>query len=757
MENTLPVEVERKEMVLEEEEEEPLHFPKVPYPKQLKYSKTILSYMKDTSSNKKDVLVAVLATGSGKTIGYIVPLLEMVKNGDKGIICSRTHRQIRAISDTIKEMWPNNLRCMALGSRKFLCPMTVSNKDFDENCEMLKRIGRCQYYKNTPKNPVPEKGGWVMDIEDIFDKYKESNQCPFYMARRLARHVDILLTPFNYIMSPSIRQNIGLDDVLAEDGHKVNIVIDECGNAINAFTGPMSVSMTETKINNSISGLEKFCRKTFSKFAKSVFNVSIIKGKKLLYTYILVLYTTKIKSKPKEKMSVTEIMKINMNPQKRINIHVLKKCVAMAGLKSSEIKHIKKYVEPAVRWMNDPRNKINAAKVKECISVMEWLVYMKGATQGTKESKSLDGKMASVFLSKFVNLDIPSWFDKKLYKDVDVISINRFAAASELAYDNVDEVFVEFEVPRFIFEYTKNKFTISLKWKTPRRGLKLMLDKKPKSVILTSGSFYEEDILKRLFHGITIDYKTFGQVEALKNNIKVCFANSLDRVPMNFSYKERNGSRIKEKLKLVIDKVYNCNIRGGCVIFFQSYPYMRLVMKSIGVLKSDSIVAKEYGRKVFVDTGKTSAAFKRFSKLAKAKKTAIYLSVSRGKYSEGENFVDSMCRLVIIVGSPFANTRTPQITHMKSYFNNMYAGFGSNLYLYDMVFSVIQMCGRVVRGAKDWGGVLILSNRIVGFEKRFPKWLQDRFFHINKLYDMDNLLEFCEKGYEARKRKINLL
>lgn len=71
----------------------------------------------------------------------------------------------------------------------------------------------CPYYNERNKKtlssfPAAEKYGLgpVWDIEDLVAIGKDQGACPYFAARSLMEHADIIFCPYNYILDPDIRE-----------------------------------------------------------------------------------------------------------------------------------------------------------------------------------------------------------------------------------------------------------------------------------------------------------------------------------------------------------------------------------------------------------------------------------------------------------------------------------------------------------------------------------------------------------------------
>ena len=118
------------------------------------------------------------------------------------------------------------------------------------------------------------------------------------------------------------------------------------------------------------------------------------------------------------------------------------------------------------------------------------------------------------------------------------------------------------------------------------------------------------------------------------------------------------------------------------------------------------------------------------------KRGAIMFAVCRGKVSEGLDFADSLCRLVICIGIPFPPLKDPQIEQKRKFLNNKsqkasQAGLepsitGTQWYEQAAYRAINQGIGRAIRHKNDWGSVAFLDERFCdkSTTRMLPRWLQ---------------------------------
>lgn len=99
--------------------------------------------------------------------------------------------------------------------------------------------------------------------------------------------------------------------------------------------------------------------------------------------------------------------------------------------------------------------------------------------------------------------------------------------------------------------------------------------------------------------------------------------------------------------------------------------------------------------------------------MREAKCNGAYLfTVMRGKFSEGIDFKDDLCRAMIVVGVPFP-PQSVEVQDKQRYINNQkeQAITARDWYVMEAVKAVNQAIGRVIRHMGDFGGVFLVDRR----------------------------------------------
>ena len=223
--------------------------------------------------------------GTGKSISVLTAYFA-AKEADSSIgrllVLTRTKNQLEIYSRELKNIKENSkIKFVAsiFKSKKEMCPHAledpnlkdVSYRDFLQYCKGLKSGvfgGSCKYYDRTYSN-----GGWrpswltrntiekirrigpVMP-DDVYALCRRIGLCPYEVTRILARHSDIIIGNYNYILIEAVRgSTLGRAGVRIKD---VNCVFDEAHSLPYYASGILSDELSLRSVRRAIRETERF-------------------------------------------------------------------------------------------------------------------------------------------------------------------------------------------------------------------------------------------------------------------------------------------------------------------------------------------------------------------------------------------------------------------------------------------------------------------------------------------------------------------
>ena len=212
------------------------------------------------------------ATGSGKTVAALAPLIEHAEGADHRILyLVRTHAQeIQVLSEVrvISHRLDHPVMALGLQGRQRRCFLLeglaemrgATAEEHGKLCVDRRRATEKAFGEGLPMVPSPElPGSGPLDLTDLdgcayyarvlqadletlterfaqrlpspheFEQYcREENLCPYELSKRLARHARVVTAPYAFFFHPRIR--VALLGWLGVDLSRIDLVIDEAHN-----------------------------------------------------------------------------------------------------------------------------------------------------------------------------------------------------------------------------------------------------------------------------------------------------------------------------------------------------------------------------------------------------------------------------------------------------------------------------------------------------------------------------------------------
>jgi DNA excision repair protein ERCC-2 len=131
---------------------------------------------------------------------------------------------------------------------------------------------------------------------------------------------------------------------------------------------------------------------------------------------------------------------------------------------------------------------------------------------------------------------------------------------------------------------------------------------------------------------------------------------------------------------------------------------------------------------VFIETKdviETTLALDNYRKACDSGRGAVFLSVARGKVSEGINFDRHYGRAVIMFGVPFQYSLSHVLRARLEYLHTLFQIRQQDFLNFDAMRQVSQCVGRVIRSKTDYGLMVCADRRYCRYDKRskLPKWI----------------------------------
>lgn len=663
-------------------------FPYPPYPSQLDFCTKLHSCLVNSLSG-----IFQSPTGTGKTLSLILAALQWVhtavasdvyntENREKwafggdfediepisGLIyeprvvfCMRTHTQISQFIKEIRLTTVDQSNILALAAKKRLCihPESANHSDISEFCSNINKSPSKCPYKADFSSLTDQILTSVMDIEDLKVAGKVCGQCPYYAMRAGIPHSKVIIAPYQYILSRSIREKVPLAN---ED---TAIIIDEAHNVIDTV---LMCNSTERKITT-LDKINEF-------LAKMIENARNLQGN--LMENLEDVERNEIET---EKNTIFE----DLESAKKV-IEAVKKAIFSTNMGNNSSFCYFPTDFLSICDLN-PSNLLDLSQRLRNYTWEFWRVSLPISNSSEK----------TVFLS-------PSSLEK-LLNSLDLIA--------NLSFDP--------ENHRLILYKKDGKITkITHLLVNPIKEFESIL-KTSKSVILTGGTLDPKDEFVRLFSSLPANKVViydFDHVVPETSLLLSIITHSNVKKMMKLDYcgcrKEENLIAICEIIEKICEIVPN-----GVVCFFPSFDFLRHFWN----FSSQSGFQSHFLQLKIVIFDDHLSAFSDYQRASLTPRGALLFTVVRGSLSEGINFKHEIGRCVVVIGQPYPNTHDADVQAKMDFWDRDNGEVTGRVYLVNSCFKAVNQCvGRVVRDREDYAVAVLVDGRYRWGVEKLAGW-----------------------------------
>mmetsp|Transcript_30258 Transcript_30258/g.44562 ORF Transcript_30258/g.44562 Transcript_30258/m.44562 type:complete len:413 (+) Transcript_30258:1-1239(+) len=257
------------------------------------------------------------------------------------------------------------------------------------------------------------------------------------------------------------------------------------------------------------------------------------------------------------------------------------------------------------------------------------------------------------------------------------------------------------------------------------------------SVIITSGTLSPIDLYPKL-----LQFKPCVSESLQMSTFRPCIrplviTRGSDQLAVSTKFEDRSDMGVVRNYGAMLVELCSA-IPDGVVAFFTSYSYMESIVSEwdgMGVLRQ---LTKS--KLVFIETKdvvETTLALDNYRRACDSGRGAVFLSVARGKVSEGINFDRHYGRAVIMFGVPFQYTLSHVLRARLEYLQTHYQIREQDFLNFDALRQASQCVGRVIRSKTDYGLMIFADSRYNRHDKRskLPKWilqfLHDQYLNLS--------------------------
>ncbi|TKR80761.1 hypothetical protein L596_014777 [Steinernema carpocapsae] len=736
-----------------------VHFPFEPYECQNAYMEKVIDAL-----NQEENAALESPTGTGKTLSLLCSSLAWLQNykgrlnssqaeqlalqvgaKEKGtriapqiIYASRTHSQLAQVVRELNKTTYKTLSVTTIASRDQLCinervARETDNKVKAHMCRTLVGSHKCNYFNKWEKDhqiteELYKRGGKALDIEDLVSAATQYGHCPFYQSRSSRESADLILLPYNYILDPRLRNTHKIE-------LKGNIVIfDEAHNLESVCEESTSVCFSSTDLAHCIAEAEEVLSNVME-------DIETLREQKDNTTEG---FGPVAKKSIEDEMNVQEIAhliellkrieeeidNLNLEPTKQ------EQKLELKG-KLFKGEEMKKLLERA-HYRSEMREPIALL-----IDRISQYLSKKAETGG---AFSQTGKSLQEFSSFVSTVSADTFHD-----------IQRLPDGTVVKQDDPTKSFYLYAEK----DAETNKRKLNYWCFSAGVAMRFLQSRGVRSIIITSGT------LSPLNHFISTMGIPFGIT--LENGHvakpdQICAASlnvSLNMTSLNGCFQNRGTAEYKEGVGTVVLKTAQVAPQG-VLVFFPSYTLMTEMLSCWKTPKRNaaSSVYDQIGeaKKVFVEPrskAALNAMFLEYDQEIRVNNGAVMFAVCRGKVSEGIDFADTHCRVVIIVGIPFPPLKDTRIVLKKYYLqeavsqHRMKCLTPDQWYRTEGIRAINQAIGRIIRHKDDFGAVIMADPRFSKMDRReFPSWMRSTIKEYNSPMEYFSLMQrfFRDRG-----------
>ncbi|KAH9260010.1 hypothetical protein BASA81_001782 [Batrachochytrium salamandrivorans] len=540
---------------------------------------------------------------------------------------------------------------------------------------------------NVPRN--------VYTLDDMKDLGKQRGWCPYFMARHCLQVADVIVYNFQYLLDPKVSNLVSKS--LTKD---CIVVFDESHNVDNVCIECLSVNFNRTSIDTCLNRLGNLSRRV-DRLKQT--NVDLLTQE---YNALVQGMQQQQQQDETGELLATPVALSSLPPS--VMTEEIKNQAIPGNIRKAE--HFLQLVTQLVVFLKqrmDESQRVSIETTTQILHQMETKLSIDPKTLKFCHSR-LESLMQTL---RVVNLEFYNTVSQMCdfltllssYRDGFCIVIEPFDAREK-----------EFRNP--ILQLACLDASIAIKPVFSRFD----------SVIIISGTLSPLDLYPKL-----LDFQPKVSVSlpmSISRNlifpVVVSRGSDQSAVTSEFAYRDDpNTNRNYGQLLIEIAST----VPDGVVGFFTSY---ELLEHTISDWDQSGILQRILEHKlIFVETKdvvETSLSLDAYRRACDSGRGAVFLSVARGKVSEGIDFAHHYGRAVVLFGIPFQYTKSVTLLQRLEFLHRKFNIKERDFLTFDAVRSASQCLGRVLRSKQDWGIMVLADRRFSNEDKRnkLPKWIQ---------------------------------
>ena len=553
----------------------------------------------------------------------------------------------------------------------------------------------CSYFDNFQSaGEATAMPSGVYDLAELKKWGKSRGWCPYFLTRRAINHANILVFNYQYMLDPKVAKMVS-KELEAES----IIVFDEAHNIDSVCIEALSVNINERALEQATRSL--------GRLSSEVSRIKKTDNQRLQQEYqnlVAGLIDQGLLQEPTQNSGLSS----NVLSTDVLNESVpgnIRRAEHFIGFMKKIVEHLK----ARLRTVAGPNGGVQSETP---------LAFLHRMTNGT----SLEAKPLKFAYSRL----------SSLLRTLQVSNLDDFNALTDVAdFSTLLATYSE-GIAKFAIIMEPNGSSIPgavdpvIQLACLDASLAIApLFKRFGSVIITSGTLSPIDLYPKLLNFEPCISESFNMSTFRPCIRPLVITRGSDQLAVSTKFDDRGDVGVVRNYGAMLVELCSV-IPDGVVAFFTSYSYMESLVSewdAMGILRE---LTKS--KLVFIETKdvvETTLALDNYRRACDCGRGAVFLSVARGKVSEGINFDRHYGRAVIMFGVPFQYTLSHVLRARLEYLQTHFQIREQDFLNFDALRQASQCVGRVIRSKTDYGLMIFADSRYNRHDKRskLPKWI----------------------------------
>uniref|UniRef100_A0A7S2WST0 DNA 5'-3' helicase n=1 Tax=Mucochytrium quahogii TaxID=96639 RepID=A0A7S2WST0_9STRA len=570
--------------------------------------------------------------------------------------------------------------------------------------------GLCSFYENyvNQGSDIPLANG-IYTIDKMKEVGKEKKWCPYFTTRHVLSFATVVVYNYQYMLDPKVSNMVSKE--ISRDSI---VVFDEAHNIDNVCIEALSVNFNRRSLESASANIRKL-------------DTMISKLKQNDEARLLAEYNRLVNG-----LAASGVIE-NVDDALANPIHLPEEILNEAvpgNIRKAE--HFVKLLDLVVKHL---KHRMRVQRVVKETPVV-FLYELQNSLQIDTKTLQFAYTRLSSLMQTLKVIDLEQFVPISQVADfLTLVATPKYKDGFMLVIEPYDQRTPQFSDP--VIQFTCLDASLAIKPVLDRFS----------SVIITSGTLSPIDLYPKL-----LNFKPVVQRSLAMSIVRPCICPMVvtrgsDQTPITSAYSSRGdksviinyGSLLIELAKTVPD---------GIVCFFTSYEYMENVVSEWYKLQLLNRILDH--KLLFIETKdivETTLALDNYRRACDCGRGAIFLSVARGKVSEGIDFDRHYGRCVLLFGIPFQYTKSHILLARLEYLRVKFQIREEEFLAFDALRQAAQCVGRVIRSKADYGLMIFADKRYNNASKRnkLPPWVTQFLKDSNLNLSTEEAVTVCRE------------